>query len=93
MAKNSQSDEYYINEEGTYELVFSSQQQKAKAFRKYCFNEMFPRIGKQLVDKMQEGYQKAIEERDNRIQAIEYENVGLQGEIRAKDQQLNSSEI
>ena len=93
MAKNSQSDEYYINEEGTYELVFSSQQQKAKAFRKYCCNEMFPRIGKQLVDKMQEGYQKAIEERDNRIQAIEYENVGLQGEIRAKDQQLNSSEI
>ena len=42
---------------------------------------------------MQEDHQKAIEERDNRIQAIEYENVGLQGEISAKDQQLNSSEI
>ena len=26
--------------------------------------------------------QQAVEERDNRIQAIEYENVGLQGEIR-----------
>ena len=34
--KNSQPDEYYINEEGTYELVFSSQQQKTKAFSKYC---------------------------------------------------------
>ena len=28
-AKNSQPDEYYINKEGMYELVFSSQQQKA----------------------------------------------------------------
>ena len=43
---------------------------------------MFPHIRKQLVDKMQEDQQKAIEEQDNRIQAIKYENVGLQGEIR-----------
>ena len=90
--KNSQPDEYYINEDGMYELLFSSQQQKAKVFRKYCCNEMFPRICKQLVDKMQEDHQKAIEERDTRIQAIENENVGLQGEIRAKDQQIEASQ-
>ena len=50
--KNSQPSEYYLNEEGMYEVLFGSQQQKAKAFRKYCCNEMFPRIRKQLVDKM-----------------------------------------
>ena len=75
-----------------YEVLFGSQQQKAKAFRKYCCNEMFPRIRKQLVDKMQEDHQKAIEEGDNRIQAIEHENVGLQGEIRAKDQKIEASQ-
>ena len=80
--KNSQPDKYYINEEGKYERVFSSQQQKAKAFRKYCCNEMFPKIRKQLVDKMQEDHQKAIEDHDSRIQTIQHENVGLQGEIR-----------
>ena len=40
---------------------------------------------KKGVEKLQEDHQKAIEEQDTRIQAIEYENVGLQGEIRAKD--------
>ena len=79
---DSRKHDYYLIEEGMYELVFSSQQQKAKAFRKYCCNEMFPRIHKQLVDKMQEDHQKAIEDRDNRIQTIQHENVGLQGEIR-----------
>ena len=75
---DSRKDDYYINEEGMYELVFSSQQQKAKAF---------PRIRKQLVDKMQEDHQKAIEDRDNRIQTIQHKNVGfkarseMQGEL------------
>ena len=75
-----------------YELVFTSQQQKAKAFRKYCCNEMFPRIRKQLVDKMQEDHQQAITDRHNRVQAIECENVGLQGEIKPKDQQIEASQ-
>ena len=67
-----------------YELVFSSHQPLTKKFRKHCCNVMFPHIRKQLVDKMQEDHQKAIEERDTRIQAIEYE-------IRAKDQQVEAS--
>ena len=43
---------------------------------------MFPTIRKQLVDKMQEDHQKAIEDPDNRPQTIQHENVGLQGEVR-----------
>ena len=96
---DSRKDDYYINEEGMYELVFSSQQQKAKAFRKYCCNEMFPHIKQQLKDKLVEEHhrrttrlQQAVEERDNRIQAIEYENVGLQGEITAYQAQLQVSQ-
>ena len=89
---DSIKNEYYLNEEGMYELVFSSQQPLAKKFRKHCCNVMFPHIRKQLVDKMQEDHQKAIEERDTRIQAIEFENVGLQGEITAYQAQLQVSQ-
>ena len=89
---DSRKNDYYLNEEGMYELVFSSQQPLAKKFRKHCCNVMFPHIRKQLVDKMQEDHQKAIEERDTRIQAIENENVGLQGEITAYQTQLQVSQ-
>ena len=85
---DSRKDDYYLIEEGMYEVLFGSQQPKAKGFGKYCCNEMFSHICKQLVDKMQEDHQKAIEKRDTGIQAIEYKNAGLQGEIRAKDQQI-----
>ena len=91
--------EYYLNEEGMYELVFSSQQQKAKVFRKYCCKEMFPQLRQQLTGKFVEEHhcrttllQQAVEDRDNRIQVIDYENVGLQVEIRAKHQQIEASQ-
>ena len=64
-----------------YEVLFGSLQPLAKRFRKHCCNAMFPHIRKQLLDKIQEDHQKSIEEWDTRTQAIEYENVGLQGEI------------
>ena len=80
-----------------YELAFSSQQPKAKKFRKYCCNVLFPRIRKHLSNEIEIKHQQAIEEkdaalallnddlheRDTQIEAIRYENVGLQGEITA----------
>ena len=92
---DSEKLDLYINEEGIYELQFSSQQPKAKDFRKYCCNVLFPHVRQQLTCKMQEDHQEAIKEkdaalahRDNQIQTIQYENVGLQGKIRAKNQQI-----
>ena len=40
--KDSGKDDFYINEEGMYELVFGSKQPKAKSFRWHCCNVMFP---------------------------------------------------
>ena len=88
----SRKDDYYLNEEGMYELMFSSQQPLAKKLRKHCCNVMFPHIRQQLTDKLVEDHQQAITDRDNRIQAIELENVGLQGKIRVKDQQIEASQ-
>ena len=42
--KDSRKDDYYINEEGMYEIVFSSQQPKAKDFRRHCCNVLFSHV-------------------------------------------------
>ena len=47
--KDSKKFDLYINEEGLYELVFSSQQALAKIFRKHCCNVIFPHIQQQLI--------------------------------------------
>ena len=92
--KDSQNYNIYTNEEGMYELLFSSQQKKAKDFRRHCYNVLFPHVWHQFTNKMKEDHQQAIEEKDttialltddledcnNQIQAIRYENVALQAQ-------------
>ena len=101
--KDSRKDDYYIIEEGTYELLFSSQQPKAKDFRKHCCNVMFPHIHQQLTEKLEEDHQQAITgiqrehqlvitDRDDQIRAIQYENVALQTQRDAYQTQLQRCE-
>ena len=54
----SQPDDYYINEEGMYELVFSIQQPKAKHFRKLCCNVLFPYVRQQFTKKYRKNINK-----------------------------------
>ena len=82
---DSRNDDYYLNKEGMYEVLFGSQQPLARKLRKHCCNVMFLHIRQQLTDKL-------LEDRDDRIQAIEYENVGLQVEITAYQAQLQVSQ-
>ena len=65
---DSRKNDHYLNEEGMYELLFSSQQPLAKKLRKHCCNVMFPHIRKQLTNKMVEEHQRAIRERENVIE-------------------------
>ena len=93
--KHSQPDEYYINEEGLYELVFTSQQPKAKLFRKYCCNIMFPNIRQKLVDIDLESsnrqHQLAIEEKDHQHQlAIEDMGREHQQVMEEKDDEIQN---
>ena len=100
--KDSQKFDIYINEEGMYELLLSSQQSKAKEFRKHCCNVILPHVRQQLTNKMKEDHQKAMKEkdaalvlviddlqdRDNQIQVIQYENLALQAQRDAYQAQL-----
>ena len=64
----------FVNVDGALEMLVRSRKPKAVALVKW--------FTKKGVEKLEEDHQKAIEEWDTRIQAIDYENVGLQGEIR-----------
>ena len=64
-----------------YETVFSSQQTKAKDFRRHCCNVLFPHFRQQLTNKIQEEHQQTIEEKDNQIQALEFRNAEHQHKI------------
>ena len=61
---DSQKYDLYINEEAMYELGFTSQQDKAKHFRKYCFNTLFPQLRQHFE-------QLAISEQQQRIEQNE----------------------
>ena len=52
-----------------YELLFSSQQPKAKNFRRHCFNVLFPHVWQELSDK---SHAMEIEDLTGRIQALEF---------------------
>ena len=90
---DSRKDEYYINEQGMYELAFTSQQKEAKEFRKYCCNTLFPKIRQKLVDIDLESsnrrHQLAIEEKDHQHQlAIENIDREHQQVVEANDTAL-----
>ena len=67
--------------------VFKSKTE-AKTFRKHCCNVVFKQIWQQLMNKMKEDHQQTVEEKDNQINAIKYENVALQAHRDEQVEQL-----
>ena len=70
-----------------YELSFSSQQPKAKDFRRYVCIVLSPYVQQQLTNKMKEDHQQTIEEKDTAIALLnddlknrEHDNVALQAQ-------------
>ena len=64
-----------------YELLFSSQQPKAKDFRRHCCNVLFSHVQQQLTIKMKEDHQQAITGRENQIKALEFTNEKHQQKV------------
>ena len=72
--KDSRKDDYYTDEAGMYEPLFSSQQPKAKDFRKHCCNVLFPHVRQQLTNKMEEDHQQTITGIQEEHQLVIHEN-------------------
>ena len=81
---------------GVMYVIIKSQNDKGKALKKHLLKEhIVPRSPDANIEEIQEKHQQAMEEKDAVIAMLnddlknhEYENVDLQGEIRAKDQQI-----
>ena len=72
-AKDSQKYDIYTNEEGMHELLFSSQQPKAKYFRRHCCNVLIPHFRQWLANK----YRKNIN-KPSKKKIIKYMLLNLQ---------------
>ena len=75
---DSQKTDIYINEESMYELAFTSQQNNAKEFKRYCCNTLFPQIRDLFeglaINEKDRQHQLAIEDKNSRIALL---NVDL----------------
>ena len=79
LGKHKNPHDAFVNLDSALEIAVRSRKPKVVALVKW--------LVKKGVEKLQEDHQKAIEERDTRIEAIEYENVAfkarseMQGEL------------
>ena len=76
-------------------VIVNSKKNKGKALKDHILKDIVPRGLDARIEEIQRKHQRAIEEKDATITLLnidlkyrEYENVGLQGEIRVKDQQI-----
>ena len=80
-----------------YKLLFLRQQPKARDFRRDYCNVLFPHVQQQVLNKIKEDHQQAIEKKDvvlallnDDLQNREYENVALQAQRDAYQAQLQN---
>ena len=80
---------------GVMHVIVNSKKDKGKAFKDHILKDIVPCGLDARIKEVQKKHQQAIEEKDATIPLLnddlknrEYENVGLQGEMRAKDQQI-----
>ena len=76
-------------------VIVNSKKDKGKALKDHILEDIVPRGVYARIKEIQKKHQQAIKEKDPTIPLLnddlknrEYENIGLQGEIRAKDQQI-----
>ena len=93
--EDAQDHDIFISLTGALYVIVNSPKDKGKALKKHIPKDILPRGFDARIEEIQERHREAIEEKDATIALLnddlknrEYENVGLQGEIRAKDQQI-----
>ena len=59
-------------------VIVNSQKFKGKALKEHIQKEVVPRGFNARIKEIQEGHQQFIANRDNQVEAIQYENVALQ---------------
>ena len=93
--EHAQDHDIFISLTGTLYITVNSQKDKGKALKRHILKDIIPRGFDAKIGGIQEKHQQAIEEKDaitallnDDLKNRKYESVGLQGEIRAKNQQI-----
>ena len=93
--EDAKDHDIFISLTGALYVTVNSRKDKSKALKKHILKDIVPRGFDARIEEIQEKHRQAIEEKDATIALLndelkycEYENVGLQVEIRARDQQI-----
>ena len=87
-------DTVLFQEPGLYCFLLRWKGDEAKLFMEWAVESVLPQEVRKLDSAIEEKdvaitlLNDDLQDRENQIQAIQYENVRLQGEIRTKDQQI-----
>ena len=87
-------DTVLLQEPGLYCFLLRWKGDEAKLFMEWAVESVLPQEVRKLDSAIEEKdvaitlLNDDLQDRENQIQAIQYENVRFQGEIRAKDQQI-----
>ena len=93
--EHAQGHDIFISLTSALYVTVKSRKDKGKALKEHILKDIVPRGFDIRIEETQEKHQQVIEEKDATIALLnddlknrEYENVGLQGEIRTKDQHI-----
>ena len=68
----------FLSVYGVMHVIINSRKERGKELKEFIFKDIIPRGLKEKIKQLQKDHQLAITDRDNKIKAIQYENVGLQ---------------
>ena len=93
--EDARDHDIFISLTGALYVVVNSQKDNGKVLKKNILKDIVPRGFDTRIEEIQEKHRKAIEEKyaaiallNNNLKNREYENIGLLGQVRGKDQQI-----
>ena len=93
--EDARDHDIFISLTGALYVVVNSQKDNGKVLKKNILKDIVPRGFDTRIEEIQEKNRKAIEEKyaaiallNNNLKNREYENIGLLGQVRGKDQQI-----
>ena len=82
----------FLSVYGVMHVIVNSHKPKGKELRKWLLLDIIPRGFNKMIEEKQEAIdaeREKVRERDNRIQAIQYDNVALQAQREVYQRQVN----
>ena len=87
--EDAQDHDIFISVTGTFYVTINSRKDKGKTLKKHILKDIVPRGFDARIEEIQGQHQQAIEEKDNRIQALEFTNEEHQQKILRLNEEID----